>query len=207
MKYLLPIIICLVSLVACNKATIKSVNTNNSKDSLTYQPKVAGSKWVYKRTIGVIQNTTYTFVRLAADTLAYNSTFQTFSSDDNATNQVNQYIRQDGDKYYSILTASTNKTQLLILDAGKNINESWLGAVNGSDTYTYTMKDKIPIYVLDGFTFKNVLVVHVERTGPNSLSGDTYYAQGVGQVQSIGTVNAGGTNLSARVKLITLDLK
>ena len=207
MKYLLSIIICLLSLAACKKATIKSVNTNNSKDSLTYQPKVAGSKWVYKRTIGGIQNTTYTFIRLDADTLAYGSTFQTFSSDDNATNQVNQYIRQDGDKYYNILTASSNKIQLLILDAAKNINESWLGAVNGSDTYTYTMRDKIPSYVLDGFTFKNVLVVHLERTGPNPLSGDTYYAQGVGQVQSIGTVNANGTNLSARVKLITLDLK
>lgn len=207
MKYLIPIIICLVSLAACKKATIETINTNNSKDSLTYQPKVAGSKWVYRRTIAGFQNTTFTFIRLATDTVAYSSTFQSFSSDDNATNQVNQYIRQDGDKYYNILTASTNKPQLLVLDAAKNINESWLGGVNGSDTYTYTMKDKIPSYVLDGFTFKNVLVVHLERTGPNPLSGDTYYAQGVGQVQSIGTINVSGNNVSATVKLITLDLK
>lgn len=207
MKYLIPIIICLLSLIACKKSTIERVNTNNSKDSLTYQPKVPGSKWVYRRTIGGIQNTTYTFIRLSSDTVLYNSTFQTFSSDDKATNDANQYIRQEGDKYYNILTASTNKIQLLILDAARNMNESWLGGVNGSDTYTYTMKDKIPIYVLDGFTFKNVLVVHLERTGPNPLSGDTYYAQGVGQVQSIGTVSVNGNNLSANVKLITLDLK
>ncbi len=207
MKYILPIIIPLLSMVACKKATIQSVNTNNSRDSLTYQPKVPGSKWVYKRTIGGIQNTTYTFIRLSTDTVIYSSTFQTFSSDDNATNGVNQYIKQEGDKYYNILTASTNKPQLLFLDAARNINESWLGGVNGSDTYTFTMKDKIPIYVLDGFTFKNVLVVHLERTGPNPLSGDTYYAQGVGQVQSIGKVNVSGNNLSANVKLITLDLK
>ena len=203
MKYILSIFICMLSLIACKKATIKSVNTNNSKDSLTYQPKVSGSKWVYRRTIGGVQNTTYTFIRLSTDTVLYGSTFQTFSSDDNATNQANQYIRQEGDKYYNILTASTNKPQLLILDADRNVNESWLGGVNGSDTYTYTMKDKIPIYVLDGFTFKNVLVVHLERTGPNPLSGDTYYAQGVGQVQSVGTVN----NISAVVKLQTVDLK
>ena len=181
MKYLLPIVVCLLSLVACKKATIQSINTNNSKDSLTYQPKVPGSKWTYRRTIGGVQNTDYTFIRLTTDTTAYGATFQSFSSDDNAT----------------------NKPQLLVLDAARNVNESWLGGVNGSDTYTYTMKQKIPVYTLDGFTFKNVLVVHLERTGPSPLSADTYYAQGVGQVQSIGTVN----NINAVVKLLTLDLK
>ena len=203
MKYLIPIFISLLSLIACKKATIQSINTNNSKDSLTYQPKVPGSKWTYRRTIGGVQSTDYTFVRLTTDTTAYGATFQSFSSDDNATNKVNQYIRQEGNKYYNILTASTNKPQLLVLDAERNVNETWLGGVNGSDTYTYTMKQKIPVYTLDGFTFKNVLVVHLERTGPNPLSADTYYAQGVGQVQSIGTVN----NINAVVKLLTLDLK
>ena len=207
MKYLILIFISLISLIACKKATIQSVNTNNTKDSLTYQPKVPGSKWTYRRTIGGFQNTDYTFIRLTTDTTAYGATFQSFSSDDNATNKVNQYIRQEGNKYYNILTASTNKPQLLVLDAARNVNESWLGGVNGSDTYTYTMKEKIPVYTLDGFTFKNVLVVHLERTGPNPLSADTYYAQGVGQVQTVGTVTVGGNNVSAVVKLLTLDLK
>ena len=207
MKYLILIFISLLSLIACKKATIQSVNTNNTKDSLTYQPKVPGSKWTYRRTIGGFQNTDYTFIRLTTDTTAYGATFQSFSSDDNATNKVNQYIRQEGNKYYNILTASTNKPQLLVLDAARNVNESWLGGVNGSDTYTYTMKEKIPVYTLDGFTFKNVLVVHLERTGPNPLSADTYYAQGVGQVQTVGTVTVGGNNVSAVVKLLTLDLK
>ena len=207
MKYLIPIFTSLLSLIACKKATIQSVNTNNTKDSLTYQPKVPGSKWTYRRTIGGVQNTDYTFIRLTTDTTAYGATFQSFSSDDNATNKVNQYIRQEGNKYYNILTASTNKPQLLVLDAARNVNESWLGGVNGSDTYTYTMKEKIPVYTLDGFTFKNVLVVHLERTGPNPLSADTYYAQGVGQVQTVGTVTVGGNNVSAVVKLLTLDLK
>lgn len=203
MRYIIPIIICLLSLIACKKSTIQSVNTNNSKDSLTYQPKVTGSKWVYTRIVAGSQSTTYTFIRLSTDTVAYGSTFQTFSSDDKVTNQQNQYIRQEGDKYYNILTASTNKPQLLVLDAARNINESWVGGTNGSDTYTYTMKNKIPVYVLDGFTFKNVLVVHLERSGPNPLSGDTYYAQGVGQVQSVGTA----AGVPVNVKLITLDLK
>ena len=207
MKYLLPILFCFVSLIACQKAEIQTVNTNNSRDSLTYQPKVQGSKWTYRRTVGGIQNTTFTFLRLSTDTTAYGSTFQIFSSDDNTTSNLNQYIRQEGNKYYSILTGSTNKPQLLVLDADRNVNESWVGGTNGSDTYTYTMKEKIPSFQLDGFTFKNVLVVTLNRTGPNPATGDTYYAQGVGQVKSTGTVTAGGITVSADVKLLTVDLK
>ena len=207
MKYLILIFICLLSLTACKKATIKSIQTNNTRDSLTYQPKVPGSTWTYTRTIGGIQNTTFTFRRLTTDTTAYGSTFQVFSSDDNTTSNLNQYIRQDGNKYYSILTGSTNKPQLLVLDADKNIGESWQGGTNGSDTYTYTMKNKIPVYVLDTYTFKNVLVVTLNRTGPNPATGDTYYAQGVGQVKSEGTVTAGGITVSADVKVLTVDLK
>ena len=207
MKYLILIIICLLSLAACKKATIQSINTNNSRDSLTYQPKVPGSKWTYRRTVGGFQNTTFTFLRLTTDTTAYGATFQIFSSDDNTTSNLNQYIRQDGNKYYSILTGSTNKPQLLVLDADKNVGESWVGGTNGSDTYTYTMKEKIPVYQLDGFTFKNVLVVRLDRTGPNPASGDTYYAQGVGQVKSTGTATAGGITVQVEVKVLTVDLK
>lgn len=207
MKYVIGSFIILLYITSCKKATIESIQTNNTRDSLTYQPKVPGSKWTYRRTVGGFQNTTFTFLRLATDTTTYGSTFQIFSSDDNTTSNLNQYIRQDGNKYYSILTGSTNKPQLLVLDADKNINESWLGGVNGSDTYTYTMKQKIPVYVLDNFTFKNVLVVHLDRTGPNPASGDTYYAQGVGQVKSEGTVTVGGITVSADVKVLTVDLK
>ena len=207
MKYLTLILICIFSFLACKKATIESIQTNNTRDSLTYQPKVPGSKWVYRRTVGGFQNTTFTFLRLDRDTTAYGSTFQIFSSDDNTTSNLNQYIRQAGNKYYSILTGSTNKPELLVLDADRNVGESWQGGINGSDTYTYTMKEKIATFQLDGFTFKNVLVVTLNRTGPNPATGDTYYAQGVGQVKSTGTVTVGGITVSADVKVLTVDLK
>ena len=209
MKYLIPVFICLLWLIACKKATIESIQTNNTRDSLTYQPKVPSSKWVYRRTVGGFQNTTFTFLRLDRDTTAYGSTFQIFSNDDNSTStsNLNQYIRQAGNKYYSILTGSTFKPELLVLDADRNVGETWQGGINGSDTYTYTMKDKIPSFQLDGFTFKNVLVVTLNRTGPNPATGDTYYAQGVGQVKSTGTVTVGGITVSADVKVLTVDLK
>lgn len=204
--FILPVVL-LISFAACKKNKIQTVSTNNTRDSLTYQPKVPGSVWTYKRTVGGIQNTTYTFLRLSTDTSAYGSAFQIFSSDDQSTDGLNQYIRQEGDKYYSILTGSTNKPQLLILDAAANVNDTWLGGVNGSNTYTFTMKQKIPVYTLDNFTFKNVLVVHLERTGPNPISADTYYAQGVGQVKTEGTFTFGTINTSVNVKLLTVNLR
>ncbi len=189
--------------VSCTKAKIKSVNLNNSRDSLTYQPSVPGSKWTYRRTVAVVGVTNYDYIRTSTDTSLYNKTFKIFNS---TNGEGNQYARQDAGKYYSILTASTNKPELLVLDTARQVGQSWIGGVNGSDTYTFTMKEKIPVYQLDGFTFKNVLVVHQERTnssGTVTLQGDTYYAQGVGQVYSVGTA----AGLAVTVKLITLDLK
>ena len=199
-------LISLLAFTACKKSKIESVNTANSTDS-SYQPKSIGSQWSYRRTVANVQNTTYKVIRLSSDTLAHGKTFNVFSSDDNSTDGVNQYIRRENDKYYSILTASTNKPELLILDAAKNVGESWLGGVNGTNTYTFTMQEKIPVFQLDGFTFKNVLVVHLEKTGPNPASVDTYFAQGIGQVKSEGTITGGGITVSVKVKVLTVDIK
>lgn len=203
MRYFLFLIILVGLTVSCTKAKIKSVNLNNSKDSLTYQPSVPGSKWTYRRTIAQLGVTNYVYERTSTDTSLYGKTYKIFST---TGGEGNQYARQDGGKYYSILTASSNKPVLLILDTAKQVGETWVGGVNGSDTYSFTMKEKIPVYQLDGFTFKNVLVIHQERmntSGTVNLQGDTYYAQGVGQVYSVGTA----AGLGVTVKLITLDLK
>ncbi len=201
MKYLLFIVILLASFSACKKPKVESVNTNNSVDSLTYQPKVPGSRWTYVRTI-FLTNTTYNFIRLSSEASLNGNTYQVFNSDVDGE----QYLRRDGDKYYTVLTASTNKPELLVLDVSKNINESWVGGVNGSDTYTYTMKEKIPVYNLDGFTFRNVIKIYQARTngsGNTTLSGDTYYAQGIGMVKTEGTVS--GAPVS--IKLQSVDLR
>jgi hypothetical protein len=210
MKLLLIPFIALFLFTACKKPVVESVKTNNSADSLTYQPKVPGSTWTYTRTVAGFGNTTYNFTRLNYDSSAYGNPFNVFSSGID----VNQYIRQDGDKYYSVFTPSTNKPVLIVLDVTKNVNESWVGGTNGSDTYTYTMKEKFPTYVLDNFTFRNVLKVYTERTTTTSgggssitLKGDTYYAQGIGQIKTEGSVFINGIEVAVSVKLITIDLK
>jgi hypothetical protein len=204
MKYIVFIMVVLSFTISCKKAAVESVQKNNSRDSLTYQPAVAGSKWTYTRTIAGLGIIEYYFTRLNYDSTIYGNSFFVFSS--TGDTYGNQYIRKSNGKYYNILVASTNKTELLVLDTAKNINESWIGGVNGTDTYTYTMKDKIANYTLDGNPFKNVLVVHAERTTPSgtsTLSGDTYYAQGIGQILTQGTVN--GINVEVRLK--NVDLK
>ena len=203
MKYTISILILIALIASCNKPKIQSVNLNNSRDSLTYQPSVPGSKWTYRRTIAAVSVTNYDFTRTSTDTSVNGKMFKVYSS---TSGDGNQYIRQDAGKYYSIFTASTNKPELLILDTARRVGETWLGGVNGSDTYNFTMKEKIPIYQLDGFTFKNVLVVRQERTngsGTVTLQGDTYFAQGVGQVYSVGSASG----IPVTVKLLTLDLK
>ena len=203
MKYLLLIIIAAGLAVSCKKSKIESIAQNQSRDSLTYQPSVPASKWTYRRTVAGIGVSNYDYIRATSDTMLYGKSFKIFT---NSNGDANQYVRQDEGKYYSILTASTNKPEFLILDTARQVGQSWIGGVNGSDTYTFTMKEKIPVYQLDGFTFKNVLVVHQERkngSGNVTLDGDTYFAQGVGQVYSIGTVSG----FAVTVKLITLDLK
>ena len=195
-------ILTVLILGACKKPKIEIINTNNTSDSLTYQPKVAGSKWTYNRfAAGGAVNSNYNFIRLTRDSSYLGKTFNLYSNDAEGI----QLLRQEGNKYYQVLTASTNKPELLVLDADKNIGESWVGGVNGSDTYTYTITQKIPVYTLDGFVFKNTIVVQQVRTsgGSTTLNVDSYYARGIGLVKSEGTVSGIGVT----IKLIALDLK
>lgn len=196
-------LICLLILSACKKPKIENIQTNNTRDSLTYQPKVAGSKWTYNRyAAGGLSNTNYDFIRRATDSSYLGKIFNLY--DNNADGL--QLLRQEGNKYYQVLTASTNKPELLVLDTDKNIGESWVGGTNGSDTYSYSITQKIPLYALEGFNFKNTIVVHQERknsSGNITLNVDSYYAQGVGLVKSEGTVSGIGVT----IKLLVLDLK
>jgi hypothetical protein len=214
MKYLFLSFIVVLCFVSCKKDSpaIESINTNNSSDSLTYQPKNAGSKWFYTRVSNILSIATidsFYFTSLNYDTTAYGSSFHVFKDDFLG----NQYIRQDAGKYYTIITNSTNKPQILVLDTSKNLNEWWQGGVNGNDTYSYKIVERIPSYSLDNFTFRNVIKVYGERVqssgGVNTitLKGDVYYAQGVGQIKSDLTGLILGNPASAAIKIRRLDLK
>lgn len=203
MKQILFLTILILPFVSCKKKKIESVNTNNSKDSLTYQPKVPGSKWSYLLSSSLV-NKTYNTTRQNYDTVFNGKTYAVFFSEFELEGW--QYIRQDGDKYYSVLTTSTNKTELMMIDAARAVNDTWVGGVNGTDTYYYTILEKFPVYNLDGFTFKNVLHIKMERKDASNavtLSAEGYFAQGVGQIISKGNL----LGIPFETKLISVDLK
>jgi hypothetical protein len=209
MKYLLFLFFIVIGFSACKKDTIiESIETvvGGSKDSLSYQPSVPGSSWIYTRTIPLFPTVDYNFVSLNYDTSHLGFTFHVFSDDLNG----NQYIRQDGGKYYTIFTPGTTKPQLLVLDTSKAINQSWVGGVNGDETFTYTIKEKIPSLVIDALTFRNVYRVYNERTktisGIVTTSGDIFYAQGIGLIKSdLVIVNAGvSVPVSIKIKRATI---
>jgi hypothetical protein len=207
-KLLLFVLLTSVIWSSCKKATVESINTNNSRDSLTYQPSVPGSVWKYTRiTAGTNVNTTTTTRLNRNDTLngkiyfvfeTVGDIFPPFS-----------YTRREPGKYYQIVPASTNNVEALVLDTLQPLNQTWIGAVNGTDEYSYKIVQKFPTYSLDAFSFKNVYHVYNEKrtSGNLVLFGNTYYAQGVGLIYSDGTAY---TNLGAipfTLKLTNLDLK
>jgi hypothetical protein len=202
MKYLFLSIFSILLFVSCKKeAIVNSVNNTGSKDSLSYQPSVPGSFWRYTKTTTVSAPIEYNFVSLNYDSTVNGVVYHVFSDEQNG----NQYIKQDGGKYYTIFTPGTNKPQLLVLDTSKSINQSWIGGVNGDETFTYTIKQKTAVFNLDAFTFKNVYKVYTEKTktltGVVMTSGDLYYAQGIGLIKSDLVLFNGGLQLSVNIKI------
>ena len=203
MKYLFLCVVVVACFISCKKTTvIESIEVAvGSRDSLSYQPSVPGSNWLYTRTISVLAPVDYNFVSLNYDTTIYGFTFHVFSDEING----NQYIRQDVGKYYTIFTPGTTKPQLLVLDTSKAINQPWIGGVNGDETFTYTIKEKIPALVIDGQPFKNIYRVYNEKTktatGQVTTSGDILYAQGIGLIKSDLTIVNGGASVLVSVKI------
>jgi len=109
------------------------------------------------------------------------------------------------DKYFYVLSTSTNKTELCALDVAKNINETWIGGINGSDTYKYTIKEKLPTLVINGIALKNVIKVYNERYENGILKDDGYiwYAQGIGNFKTELKINT----IPLEIILTSADIK
>lgn len=187
---------------SCKKSKLETVNNVGSIDSLSYQPSVAGSTWKYDTYINNIKGAEKTSICQSYDSIINSKTYDVYLNQD-ATLTFN---RRDIDKYYNVLTSSTNKTELCVLDASKNVNDTWVGGVNGSDTYYYTIVEKNPTLVQNGITLKNVIKVYNERkdaAGTVTLSGYAWYAQGVGNIKSTGTISS----IPIEVILTSADIK
>lgn len=196
--------ILLSTIILFNLSCKKSPSTlvTSTKDTLTYQPITADSKWEYDVFVGGVKTSSNSVICLSRDTTFNAKSYDVFL---NMPDSTFSYNRASGANYYNVLSTSTNKTELLILDTTKNIGETWVGGTNGSDTYNYTITEKLTNYLQDGVTYKRVLKVSQERknaSGNVTLSGDTYYAQGVGQIKIAGQIS--GITVEYRITQATI---
>jgi hypothetical protein len=202
--YITPLILMLI--IICNFACKKKkpvVLPTVTKDSLTYQPHIADSKWTYDLFISGIKNSVSTVTRVHLDSSFNGIVYNVYY---NEPENKYSFSREQAGKYYNVLATSTNKTELIVLDTTKNINETWHGGINGSDNYFYTITEKLIDYNLNGTIYKRVLKVFQERKdagGNVTLSGNTWYAKGVGQIQTEGTI----IGIPIELKLTTVDIK
>lgn len=201
--FLLTSVIVILLLSACKKpTTTPSVTITDTRDTLTYQPITANSKWTYKAYINNLLYQTYEVTCLDKDSTINNKVYRVYDSEVEGL----QFNRRAAEKYYTVLTTSTNKTELLILDATQTIGASWVGGVNGTDTYTYTVEDILPSYQFGTFTFTNVYVINQVRTDNNNnvtLTAKTWHAQGIGIIKSEGTLS----NIPVQSILDVVDIK
>lgn len=189
-------------LTSCKKSTLKSVNNTGSIDSLSYQPNQAGSTWKFDIYLQGIKNGTKTIVCQSYDSTINNKVYDVMMNNDGSLD----FTRRDQDKYYTVLTASTNKTELCVLDVSKSNNQEWIGGVNGTDTYYYTIVERQSSQVINGITLKNTIKVFNQRknaSGNVTLSGYAYYAQGIGNYKNEGTL----ANIPVEFILTSADIK
>lgn len=193
----------IILLIACKKSKLQNVTiTPGSVDSLSYQPSVYGSTWIYDVKLNGVKTGTKTVVCQNYDTVINSKQYDVFLNNDSSK----EFIRKDSTKYYNVLTASSKNIELCVLDVSKNINDTWIGGINGSDTYYYTITEKKATFVQNGINLKNVITVYTERKDTNgnvTLSGTSIYAQGVGNINSSGKIGSIPTEViltSAEIK-------
>ena len=186
---------------ACKKSKLESINNVGSIDSLSYQPAVSGSTWKYDNYLSGVKSPGKTTICQNFDTTFNSKIYDVYLNNDGSYN----YSRKEVDKYYYVLSTSTNKTELCALDVAKNINETWIGGINGSDTYKYTIKEKLSTLVVNGITLKNVIKVYNERYENSILKDDGYiwYAQGIGNFKTELKINT----IPLEIILTAADIK
>jgi hypothetical protein len=175
---------------------IPPIDTIIKKDSLVdtsairifnFQPITIGSEWkfVYKHPL-TGDTIHYTLTCTNRDTTLQDS--KIYRVFDGTQNTKEYHMVQDTWNYWTTIPGSSTIRPLLILKSNAQENETWVGAINGNDTYYQTLVSKNIIYKVDNTTYKNVMVVNQKRItgGQTTLNATIYIAEGIGIVYSIG---------------------
>jgi len=202
MKKLILLLLLALTFTACKKNEPPVQQDPTLLD--TYQPTTQNSTWNYQAYLLGIPNSQFVVTALGTDSVINNKTYDVFEDPSEADNF--RFTRQDEDKYYTVLTAATNLTELLVLDISKSIGETWVAGVNGTDTYSCTVQDIKASYTLNNVEYKNVFLINQIRTNASNqetLNSLNYYAKGIGLIDADGTTNG----IPLRTKITASDIK
>ncbi len=155
----------------------------------TFLPNTAGSSWEYA--ISGILSGTKTVAPTGRDTTFADYPTYKFNIMDAGSNGYDYQCRQ-GSNYYITVPYSTTSKPYHVIKGDAAINDKWIGAINGTDTYYVQLLEKNISYTLDTTTFTNTLHLkqtRVDNSGNTTMDLDTYVAYNVGIVYTAGTVS------------------
>jgi hypothetical protein len=184
----------------------------------SFTPLTAGTNWTYQYTEGATTLQTFKLTVTSKDTVANGRTYKVLTTSNGG---ANNYLAQSNSEYYrltSIPQVGLMNVEELYLKDNENVNGTWTKNVNATVSGTnitaaflYTIKGKGESRPVGSQTYQNVTHVHLDISAPfvgNVGSGDFYYAEGIGMVESnivISNIIVG--NYSSSQKLLSYEIK
>ncbi len=192
----------------CNKS-------NTTPSSENYSPSTTGSTWTYLNTPGGASTLTIT----TKDTVAAGKTYKVLSN----SSGTNNYRAKIGGDYYRfgvVPTIGAGGVEELYLKDGQSVNSSWSAtqtfSIQGypgpaTATFTYILKEKGIAKTVATKAYTNVTHVRLDITVAllgNIGGGDFYYANGIGLIDGLLTINVPGQPIVTQAQVLTsYDIK
>jgi hypothetical protein len=186
MKKICSILLISLLFVACTKKPTVIVPSKVISNS--YLPNGVGSNWTYQ--LSGFVNSSKTITCSNRDTVIAESPNLVFDIMEVAGGGQ-EFQSRLGDDYYITVPNSSKATAYKVIKGDAAINEKWIGAINGTDTYYVELLEKGITYIVDTATFTNVL--HVKQTrvngGSPTMNLDTWVAYNYGIIQTQGSIS------------------
>jgi hypothetical protein len=167
------------------KPKLPNIITSPAPES--YIPNSVGSEWTYQ--LGGLLTGTKKVISTGRDTSFPISAIPFKIMQIEGGQQ--EYEAKVGNDYYTTVPNSTNNTPLKIIKGDAQINEEWIGAINGTDTYFVKMLERDINFNIDTFNFPKT--IHIKQTrrdvnGIKTMDLDTWIAYNIGYVKTSGTL-------------------
>jgi hypothetical protein len=187
MKKVLPLLYLCLSILACKKNTTIIVEPAKLPES--YMPDKQGSLWKYS--LSGIVNGSKQVLATGRDTVFTDYPNYTFKILDAGSFGYEYSCKQGNDYYITVPYSATSKPYLVIKDAAA-IGETWIGAINGTDTYKVQLLEKNISHEVNNVNFEKVLHIRqtrIDKNNDKTMDLDTWVAYHYGVVHTEGSVS------------------